>query len=117
MTPLPKISAITEERDLYDYEEEFRNSIATVDEKGKRIWVYPKRPAGKLHHWRIAVTIALLGIFFSGPFLRIGGQPILLLNILERKFVVFGQVFWPQDFVLLALTPSLPFLFLLFFSR
>ena len=28
---------------FYEYEEEFRNSIATVEERGKRIWVYPKK--------------------------------------------------------------------------
>ena len=27
--------------------DEFRDSIATVDNKGKRIWVYPKKQFGK----------------------------------------------------------------------
>ena len=30
---------------IYDTEE-YRDSIATVDEKGKRIWIYPKRQEG-----------------------------------------------------------------------
>ncbi len=90
--------------DLYRYDEEFRDHIATVDNKGKRIWLFPKKPGGALHQWRVVVTLVLLSLFFSGPFLKIGGRPLLLLNIFERKFVVFGQVFWPQDFVLLAIT-------------
>jgi len=41
--------------------------------------------------------------FFSGPFLRINGQPMLLLNVIERHFVIAGQVFWPQDIYLFML--------------
>src|SRR5687768_15318840 len=73
-------------------EEQFRNSIATVDAKGKRVWIYPKKPSGPYHRWRIAVTVILLSILFGGPFLKINGQPLLLLNIIERKFVILGQV-------------------------
>ncbi|HNC13462.1 MAG TPA: hypothetical protein PLF59_16925, partial [Cyclobacteriaceae bacterium] len=51
--------------------EEFRDSIATVDEAGKRIWIYPKKPSGNFHRWRIVVTVALLSLLFSGPFIRI----------------------------------------------
>lgn len=102
--------------DLYSYDEEFRDTIATVDKKGKRIWLFPKMPRGAYHGWRIAVTALLLTIFFAGPFLKIGGQPFLLLNIFERKFVVLGQAFWPQDFVLLAITLLTFFVFIILFT-
>lgn len=102
--------------DVYSYDEEFRDSIATVDEEGKRIWVYPKKPGGKYHQRRILVTIILLAIFFAGPFIRIGGQPMLLLNFFDRKFVILGQVFWPQDFFLLALTLITLFVFIILFT-
>ncbi len=101
---------------LYQYDEEFRNTMATVDEKGRRVWVYPKKPSGRHHAARIIVTIVLLTIFFAGPFLKIGGQPFLLLNLFERKFVVFGQAFWPQDFFLLALTLITLFVFVILFT-
>jgi polyferredoxin len=102
--------------EVYQFNEEFRNSIATVDGQGKRIWVYPKKPAGNFHRWRIAVTVLLLTIFFAGPFLRIGGQPFLLFNVFERKFVILGQAFWPQDFVLLALVLIAFFIFIIVFT-
>jgi cytochrome c oxidase accessory protein FixG len=89
--------------EIFQYEEEFRDSINTVNESGERVWVYPKRPSGKYHRLRIVVTIALLLVLFAGPFITIGGRPFLLLNLFERRFVVFGQAFWPQDFVILAL--------------
>lgn len=90
--------------DFYRYDDEFRDSIATVDEEGKRVWIYPKKPSGYYHNLRAIVAVLLLAIFFAGPFIRIGGQPLLLLNVLERRFVILGQSFWPQDFFLLALT-------------
>lgn len=83
--------------------ETFRDKIATVDDEGKRIWVYPKKPHGKFTNWRTLVGIILLIALFGGPFLKIDGHPFLLLNVLERRFVIFGQTFWPQDFHLFAL--------------
>src|SRR6185369_11538707 len=37
-------------------------------------------------------------IFFAAPFIRIQGEPLILINVIERHFVFFGVVFWPQDF-------------------
>lgn len=102
--------------DLYQYDEEFRDTIATVDAAGKRIWVYPKKPSGPHHHWRIVVTIILLSLFFSGPFIQLNGKPLMLFNIFERKFILLGQAFWPQDFFLLALTLITFFVFTILFT-
>lgn len=102
--------------DLYIFDDEFRNSIATVDESGKRIWVYPKAPKGKLHNARLLVSISLLTLLFAGPFLKINGHPFLLLNVFERHFVILGQVFWPQDFFYLALMLITFFVFVILFT-
>lgn len=82
--------------------DEFRDKIATVDEKGKRIWIYPKKQLGKYFNKRSIVAYALLAILFAGPFIKIDGEPLLLINVLERKFVIFGQIFWPQDMFIFA---------------
>ncbi|MBL7846751.1 MAG: cytochrome c oxidase accessory protein CcoG [Cyclobacteriaceae bacterium] len=108
--------AVEQGSELYQFDEEFRNSISTVDESGHRVWLYPKKPSGTYHNRRIVVTVILLALFFAGPFIQIGGRPILLLNFFERKFVVFGQAFWPQDFVLLALTLITFFVFVILFT-
>jgi cytochrome c oxidase accessory protein FixG len=102
--------------DLYQYDEQFRNTIATVDAQGKRVWVYPKKPSGYYHKLRIVVTVVLLSLLLGGPFMTISGQPLLLLNFFERKFVILGQVFWPQDFILLALTLITFFVFIILFT-
>ena len=82
----------------------FRDILTTVDEQGSRRWIYTKRPAGRLYSFRWIVSIVLLTLFVAGPFLKYKGQPFMLFNVLERKFILFGQVFWPQDFHLLVLS-------------
>jgi cytochrome c oxidase accessory protein FixG len=97
-------------------DESFRDSIGTIDEKGGRKWLFPKKPAGRLTNYRRYVSYVLLAIFFSFPFLRIDGQPMLMLNVLERKFVIFGQIFWPADFFLFVLAAISGILFIAVFT-
>ena len=104
------------QENLYEFDEEFRDSISTVDAEGKRVWVYPKKPSGSFHNWRIVVSVFLLSVLFAGPFIRMNGKPFVLLNFFERKFIIFGQVFWPQDFFLLALTLVTFFVFIALFT-
>ncbi|MEQ9186089.1 MAG: cytochrome c oxidase accessory protein CcoG [Cryomorphaceae bacterium] len=96
--------------------ESFRDSIATVDEKGRRIWVYPKKPAGKYTNYRVVVSAFLLLVLFATPFLRIKGEPLLLLNVIERKFIVFGNIFWPQDFHLFVFAMIAAIVFIILFT-
>jgi len=51
---------------------------------------------------------------FRYPFLKINDEPLILLNVLERKFILFGVTFWPQDFHLfvLVMITSIVFIFL-----
>src|SRR3954467_15182908 len=72
-------------------------------EAEKRKWVYPLIRKGKLYKWRSWISYAYLLLFFAGPLIRINGQPLLLLNFMERHFVILGQVFWPQDIFLFVL--------------
>ena len=105
-----------QEENFYEYDNSLRDSIATVDKDGKRIWVYPKKPKGSFHNRRIIVTLLLLSAFFAGPFIKINGHPLLLLNIFERKFIVFGLPFWPQDFILFALSMITMVVFIILFT-
>ncbi|MEP0007483.1 MAG: cytochrome c oxidase accessory protein CcoG [Balneola sp.] len=82
--------------------EEFRDRLATVSETGGRNWIHAKKPKGRFYNARSIVAMFLLAFFFSGPFITINGNPLLLINILERKFVIFGVAFWPQDLHLLV---------------
>lgn len=83
--------------------EAFRDSIGTIEEDGKRHWIFPKRPVGKFYNWRTYATWVYLIVFAVLPWLKINGYPIFLFNIFERKFILFGKIFWPQDFFLFVI--------------
>ena len=87
--------------------ETFRNELASVHKDGRRKWVYARQPSGRFYRQRTVLSWFLLVFLFAAPFITVAGQPLVLLNFLERRFVLLGLVFWPQDFylvVLLALT-------------
>lgn len=84
-------------------DQSFRNSIATVNAEGKRNFLFPKKPKGKLYNLRTAVTLFFLAIFFTLPFIKVDGEPLFLFNVVEGKFILFGQIFWPQDFFIFAI--------------
>lgn len=85
------------------HDELFRDSIATIAADGKRAWIYPKKPIGKLFNARKLVSYGFLLVFFAMPWIKINGHPFMLLNVIERKFVLFGVAFFPQDFFLFVL--------------
>ena len=83
-------------------EKTFRDSVGTMDESGTRKWVFPRKPKGKFTNYREYVGYSLLLLFVAIPFLKINGNPVLLINILDRRFFIFGQPFYLQDFFILA---------------
>lgn len=81
---------------------DFRDHLATADQQGNRRWLNPKKPHGRWHNRRAWFATVLIVIMFAGPWVRINGNPLLLINILERRFSILGQIFWPQDLVIFA---------------
>ena len=73
------------------------NGLLAAKENDERKWMYPSVRKGDYYKWRSRLSSIYLLLFFSGPFIRIGGQPLLMLNVIDRQFVLLGQVFWPQD--------------------
>jgi len=103
-------------KELEEDQENFRDSINSIKDDGKRNWVFAKKPKGRFTDRRSLVAFILLLIFFAGPFISINGQPILMLNVLERKFIIFGMAFWPTDFHLLALGALTLVIFIVLFT-
>jgi cytochrome c oxidase accessory protein FixG len=100
----------------FDRDESFRDHIGTIQEDGKRKWIFAKKPKGKLYNYRIYLSYFLLALLFAGPWIKIDGEPFLLLNIVERKFSILGQVFWPQDIHLFALAMITAVVFIVLFT-
>lgn len=96
--------------------EAYRDAISTVDKKGKRVWIYPKKPKGKFTNYRTYLSWVLLAFLFLTPFIKVNGEPLLLFNILERKFILFGILFTPQDFHLFVFAMLTLIVFIILFS-
>lgn len=62
-----------------------------------RRWVYPQFVTGTLHKRRTSLAWVLIGIMVLLPLVRIHGLPAILFDIPNRRFVLFGSVFWPHD--------------------
>ena len=97
-------------------DESFRDSIATINKEGKREWIYPKKPHGKYFNARALASYFYLILFFGLPFIKYHDEPLFLINILERKFILFGVIFWPQDFFLFGLGMLIFIIFIALFT-
>jgi cytochrome c oxidase accessory protein FixG len=97
-------------------DEQFRDEISTVDKSGKRIWIYPKKPFGKFTNYRIWLSYLYFLILFGLPFIKVNGEPFILINILERNFILFGLHFGPQDFYLFAIAMLIFLVFIILFT-
>lgn len=84
-------------------DESYRDSIFTVDQDGKRRRIFPKRVQGYWAHRRRWVAYLLMFVLLALPWLRLKGLPVVQVDVMGRRFVLLGQVFWPQDFYLLAI--------------
>ena len=94
----------------------FRDSVATIDKKGKRNYLFPKKPKGKLYNKRTVASIIYLILFFALPWIKVNGEPFIMLNVLKRKFILFGQIFGPQDFFIFALGMITFMVFIILFT-
>ena len=97
-------------------EENFRDSIGTINEEGKRAWVFPKKPSGRYYEYRKWVSYGLLIFLFASPFFKINGNQFLMFNVLERRFNIFGFPFWPQDFHLFVISMIIGVIFIALFT-
>jgi cytochrome c oxidase accessory protein FixG len=93
----------TAEQEKIGEGEKFRDHLGSITESGKRNWIFPRKPKGKYYRWRTILSWLYVITFFALPFLRVDGHPLFLFDVLERKFVLFGVIFWPQDFIIFGI--------------
>jgi len=101
---------------IEDNSESFRDHIATIGEDGKRKWIYPNKPSGKFYNYRKLLSYVYLLVFFGLPFIKVNGDPLFLINVLERKFILFGMIFWPQDLFIFGLGMLIFIVFIALFT-
>jgi cytochrome c oxidase accessory protein FixG len=77
--------------------------LPTLNADGTRNRIRPRLYPGRLHRARRVTAYALMALFVGLPFLRVHGKPAVLLDVMQRQFVLFGRTFLPTDGVLLML--------------
>ncbi|HTY80832.1 MAG TPA: cytochrome c oxidase accessory protein CcoG [Candidatus Bathyarchaeia archaeon] len=77
--------------------------LPTLNLDGTRRWMRPKLFAGRFLRRRRWLAWVLIALFTGLPYLRIGGQPAVLLDIVQRRFTILGTTFLPTDTMLLML--------------
>ena len=77
--------------------------LPTLNVDGSRRWLRPRLSPGRFLRGRRAVAWALIALFALLPHARVGGAPAILLDVVRRRFTLFGTAFYPTDTVLLML--------------
>ncbi len=82
-----------------------RDRLATTDERGARLWLYPADVRGRFRKYRTQAQAVLVMVFLAMPWIRIRGLPAILLDIPHRRFAILGITFWAHE------APMLVFVF------
>ncbi len=69
----------------------------SIQKDGRRVMIHPADVDGRFFRARWGVFIVLLGVYLAVPWITIGGHPAVLLDIVGRRFFLFGHVFNSQD--------------------
>ncbi|MGB0259326.1 MAG: cytochrome c oxidase accessory protein CcoG, partial [Coraliomargarita sp.] len=96
-----------------------RESLTTINRDGSRNYLHPADANGVFTVARRLFAFVLIGIYFGLPWIPINGHPAVFLNVLDRRFHLFGLTFATQDlwmtfFLITGLGFSLFFLTALF---
>lgn len=78
--------------------------LSTLEKDGSRRWLNPRLSRGSFLTARRLFACLLIVVFTATPYIRFHGKPLVLLDIIHRKFILFGFTFLPTDTILLALT-------------
>jgi cytochrome c oxidase accessory protein FixG len=74
-----------------------QDRLSTTDETGKRVYLYPADVKGRYRTARSWVSVVLIVVFLVLPWVRIGGNPAVLLDLPNRRFSILGVMFWAHD--------------------
>lgn len=64
--------------------------------------IHPRWVTGVFAHYRVLLVVLTQLVFYGLPWLTWNERQAVLFDLGARKFYIFGIVFWPQDFILLA---------------
>ena len=94
----------------------FRDRPINISDTGHRNWIYARQPKGDWYTRRTVVAWLAIAFLVLAPFIKINGNPMMLFDIANRKFSIFGQLIWAQDSYLLALIMAIAVVFIVLFT-
>lgn len=65
--------------------------------------IYMRSVSGIFNNWRWSLVFLTQALFYGLIWIDWNGRQAVLFHLVERKFYIFGMVFWPQDAIYLAL--------------
>lgn len=84
-----------------EHREPSLETVRTIQEDGSRFYIHPVDTKGFFTTLRKVVALLLIGIYIALPWIPVQGNPAVFLDILHRRFYLFGYTFIPQDVWLL----------------
>ncbi len=83
--------------------DESKSVLSTLNDDGSRRWIHPRPSPGRFLSARRWVAYGLIALFVALPLIHVDGRPLVLLDIVYRRFYLFGSTFYPTDTLLLGL--------------
>ncbi len=77
------------------------DSVTSINEDGSRFIIHPADVQGRFTRWRRISALLLIGIYVLLPWIPVGGYPAVFLDVVERRFHLFGLTLAAQDLWLL----------------
>lgn len=65
--------------------------------------IYARSVSGLFNNWRWGMVFFTQLLFYGLCWIDWNGRQAILFHLVERKFYIFGMVFWPQDVIYLAI--------------
>lgn len=90
------------------------NSVTTINRDGSHFVIHPADVKGRFTTWRRWMALVLITIYVLLPWIPVNGYPAVFLDVIDRRFHLFGYTLGAQDLWLLFFLVS-GLAFLLFF--
>lgn len=73
------------------------DTVKTIGDGGKRVWLYPQVVIGRLVKARSVVAWILFAVLLIAPWIDVGGHPAMRFDIPARKAYFWGLTFFATD--------------------
>lgn len=74
-----------------------RETPTTINQDGSRFFLHPADVSGFFTRWRRVFALFLISIYLLLPWIPANGHPAVFLDVLNRRFHLFGLSFAAQD--------------------